>query len=370
MEKISLFKKSLVLVLIILFVGASFTLNIFIRNVRADPGDVVNSFDSPGSNPLGLAWDGTYLWNVDNHDIKIYKLDPSDGSVIDSFNSPDSAPWGLAWDGNYLWNSNHEIGPGMIYKLDPSDGSVIDSFSAPGSDPCDLTWDGNYLWNTDHGTVIIYKLDPSDGSVIDSFSAPGFQPYGLTWDGNYLWNTDHGTGMIYKLDPSDGSVIDSFSAPGSSTMGLTWDGLYLWNADNFNNRIYQIDVGGENQPPDLPIITGPTNGRIWVEYEYNFSISDPDEDSMHIRLDWEHGTPGKWDGPFPSDSIIKYNYTWRKIGTYNIRAQTMDSNGLLSDWGELVVTMPRDKAIQNTMFQWFLERLPLLYWLFQRLGLQ
>ncbi len=115
-----------------------------------------------------------------------------------------------------------------------------------------------------------------------------------------------------------------------------------------------------NCPPNKPAITGPTNGRKGVWYEYNFSISDPDGDSLWIHIDWEHGTPSKWDGPFPSGSIIKCNYSWRKKGTYTIRAQTMDSNGLLSDWGTLEVTIPRNKATFNSWTHWFLGRFPMV----------
>ena len=115
-----------------------------------------------------------------------------------------------------------------------------------------------------------------------------------------------------------------------------------------------------NQPPSKPEIDGLKRGKVGVEYEYNFSIYDPDGDSMHIRIDWEHGTPGKWDGPFLSGSVIKYNYTWRKRGSYAIRAQTMDTYGAMSDWGELTVTMPRYRAITNSLLLWFLDRFTLV----------
>jgi hypothetical protein len=115
-------------------------------------------------------------------------------------------------------------------------------------------------------------------------------------------------------------------------------------------------TGGINEQPDEPIIDGPKNGRIGVEYEYNFSLFDPEEDSMYIRIDWENG-PGKWDGPFHSGSVVSYNYTWKKKGTYKIRAQTQDIYGLDSEWGELEVTMPRDRHVQNFPFLRFIERL-------------
>ena len=51
--------------------------------------EVVGSFDTPGSDPDGLAFDGTYLWHANPHLMvgKIYKLDTS-GNTLDSFDSP------------------------------------------------------------------------------------------------------------------------------------------------------------------------------------------------------------------------------------------------------------------------------------------
>ncbi len=79
-------------------------------------GNVVDSFDSPGRYPTGLAWDGQYLWNADADSDKIYKINPSTGEVVKSFDSPGELPWGLTWDGQYLWNTDFETD--KIYKID------------------------------------------------------------------------------------------------------------------------------------------------------------------------------------------------------------------------------------------------------------
>ena len=81
---------------------------------------MVSSFDSPGEDPTGLAWDGQYLWNADAAwpEPMIYKLDPSDGHVVSNFSSPGKAPKGLAWDGQYLWNADSTSENEKIYKLD------------------------------------------------------------------------------------------------------------------------------------------------------------------------------------------------------------------------------------------------------------
>lgn len=165
---------------------------------------------------------------------------------------------------------------------------------------------------------------------------------------------------VFEILPKWGRVTNDDTVHLASSMfGCPLLGDPFWTDLGYGDVAWYL-TGEINECPDAPSITGPANGRTGVEYEYNFSISDPDEDSMHIRIDWEHGTPGKWDGPYPSGSIITFNYSWSKSGTYAIRAQTMDTYGAMSDWGELVVNMPREKAINNTLFMRFLERFPLL----------
>ena len=111
--------------------------------------------------------------------------------------------------------------------------------------------------------------------------------------------------------------------------------------------------------PNKPEITGPLYGKVGIEYEYSFSISDPDGDLLYLRVDWETG-PGEWDGPFPSGSVIKYKYTWKNKGTYTIRAQTMDINGSSGEWGMMTVTISRTKSISSSFLFRFLESIPIL----------
>ena len=142
---------------------------------------------------------------------------------------------------------------------------------------------------------------------------------------------------------------------GDRAEGSTDKGEAYW--DNF--MVIQ-NQSVPNNPPNVPIITGPINGKIWVWYEYNFSLSDPDGDSMDLRVDWGIGGPGKLHGPFTSGTIVTLKYSWCRRGTYTIRAKAFDIYGAESDWGTLTVTMPRYKVTYNSLFLWFLERFPLL----------
>ena len=186
----------------------------------------------------GVCKNEGYLWNADANTDKIYKLMPN-GTIIDSFDAPDSLPTGLAWDGTYLWYLDQSTDKKM-YKM-KTNGEVITNCYAPSSYPSGLTSDGTYLWSADSVADKIYKLTGCGQQ--SSFDSPGAIPRGLAWDGTNLWHVDSSTNKIYKLT-TDGVVLDSFDSPGPSPYALTYDGTYLWNADVITYKIYKLTTDG------------------------------------------------------------------------------------------------------------------------------
>ncbi len=178
-------------------------------------------FDSPGSSPRGLAWDGTHLWNIDHITDRLYQLSPT-GDVITSC-EPNVGGYyeGLTWDGSAFWSVDWM--DDTLYRLDGAC-NILDTIPAPGNFSHGLAWDGTHLWVSDVGTDTIYQLDAS-GTVLQSFPAPGPGPQSLLWLDGYLWCGDHDA--IFKLDPL-GTLVDVLSPPGTRTSGLAWDGSNLW----------------------------------------------------------------------------------------------------------------------------------------------
>jgi len=105
--------------------------------------------------------------------------------------------------------------------------------------------------------------------------------------------------------------------------------------------------------------SGPPNGNVGTQYTYTTVAHDPNEDNVYYWWDWGDGTNSGWLGSYPSGQQVSASYTWTTEGTYSIKVKAKDTDGKESDWSEpLSVTMPKNKALINTLFLRFLERFP------------
>lgn len=100
-----------------------------INKVLPEDGSLINSIPGPSSlptydprinassaHPFGITWDGKALWVSDQEEDKIYRVNPDNGDILNVFDSPGSNPKGLAWDGDSLWHVDQR--DNLIYKLD------------------------------------------------------------------------------------------------------------------------------------------------------------------------------------------------------------------------------------------------------------
>jgi PKD repeat protein len=101
------------------------------RIYEVDPasGSIRRSFDGPATSPHGLApegivaaaptgmaWADGVLWTISGS--MLYKLDPQTGVVITYVSAPAPVPCGLAYDGRYLWDVDQNgASLGRLYRL-------------------------------------------------------------------------------------------------------------------------------------------------------------------------------------------------------------------------------------------------------------
>ena len=106
---------------------------------------------------------------------------------------------------------------------------------------------------------------------------------------------------------------------------------YIEESLNF----WLVKINGENQPLEVPNITGPYYGRPGVEYLFCVDgVVDPEEDSFYHMWDWGDGTFSSWLGPYNSGEPMCASHTWYEDGEYEIRVKVKDYHGLESNWSD------------------------------------
>lgn len=146
-------------------------------------------------------------------------------------------------------------------------------------------------------------------------------------------------------------------------------------ADCGSNRVIEVDYSGSlvwqmtglyyptdvenlfNYPPEVPDIDGPPTGRTKIEYDYNFSSCDPNDNDVKYYVDWGDGTTDEttFHG---SGEVLILSHIWDEEGNFIIKAKAEDIFGEGSDWSEFEVTIPRNRAYTYNLIESLFERFP------------
>lgn len=218
--------------------------------------EIVRSFDSPGTEPQGLGWDGAFLWHTDGMLLgagPLTQLDTASGNVLQTVYTLKDGLRCIVFINHDLWVVENHME--SLLKIDQTTGTVRDQINVnsviPISPPpslgawylAGLGYDGQYLWFNAAGGYF-FQLDIATRKIIHWYKATlSGEPDGLTFMWGHLFVVSMDS-KIWELDPCTGAVIDWFTPPagvGEDPEGLVWDGEDgLWYADNTNNKIYKI----------------------------------------------------------------------------------------------------------------------------------
>jgi hypothetical protein len=119
----------------------------------------------------------------------------------------------------------------------------------------------------------------------------------------------------------------------------------------------------QDNPPAVPSIQGPTEGKPGGSYSYTVAAADPEEDAVFYYVDWGDNTNLSWFGPFPSNEKVNFSHTFTKKGSYAIRVQARDIYYAVGGWGTLEVTMPT--VLLSPLLLKLLHRFPIIFSLLQ-----
>lgn len=132
----------------------------------------------------GLAWDGSILWATAGK--QFLKVDPFDGTTISSFDGPGPDTTGIAFDGSYLWLAERQKDR-LAVAL--PDGTLFGTLPSPGPYPTGIARTEDSLWVLDFQERRLYELD----------IAPQAHPY---YTGAPHRRTVHFTDALVNRGPS------------------------------------------------------------------------------------------------------------------------------------------------------------------------
>ncbi len=155
--------------------------------------------------------------------------------------------------------------------------------------------------------------------------------YGHPHDETLYRLASHGTD-IYRTDLNYDITV--------ATNGVTWT----------------VSCGQQSNEPFPPAILGPTTGSTGIEYQFTAITTDPNEDQLYYKWDWNDGNVSEWIGPYNSGQQVVAYHQWSNAGAYVVRAKAKDVYNFESDWGMLNVIMPISKISTLPLIQRLIER--------------
>jgi hypothetical protein len=189
--------------------------------------------------------------------------------------------------------------------------------------------------------------------------APPSKPEGKTlgcWNEQYTYTsstTDPNGDQIYYLFDWDDGTTSGWLGPYNS--GQTGTGSHIWTKlGNFSVVVRARDVWGagsmpseplmvtitDNLPPTEPSISGTTQVKRNVPYDYTFVATDPFGQDVFFDIDWGDGNGAAALGPYHSGEEAVFTHTWKINGPFTIKARAQDTVGAYSEWVTLGVTKP------------------------------
>ena len=226
-----------------------------------------------------------------------------------------------------------------------------------------------YTTGTSRGSPIIGDINGDGDLEIISIGYGGIYAWhhnGINVDGFPKCDLGKFYGSAAIADLENNGKMDLIAGPYAWEFDETYSPIILeWPMFRHNSQhtglyVLNHDV---NNPPENLTISGPSSGKINVEYSFSAMAVDPDRDNVSFLFDWGDGTDSGWAEYVPSGTIVNVSHIWTKTGTYEIKVKAKDIYGYESEWSEpLPVKMPKNKISTLQMsFPQFLEQHPHMF---------
>ncbi len=283
------------------------------------------------------------------------------GAQVWSFTTAGSSVWALEQIDDVSGDGVKDIiagdFSGHIYGLSASNGAqqysnTIGTCLIVGSVKLnDVNSDGHPDIVFKHSTIDITQVfDGQTGSIIWSHAVAD-QPWnaarisdisgdsindllvGTLFNSNYCYFLDGITGSELAVIPY-GEAVDAINA----IPDVVNDNSMEMVAGGRNGKLTCIsgglDAAGENIAPEPPVVNGPTNGAVDVEYDFTFLTTDINLDNVFYYIEWGDGNYEEWIGPYASGEEVTVPHSWSSADTFTIVSKAKDEHDAEGSWSE------------------------------------
>jgi hypothetical protein len=147
----------------------------------------------------------------------------------------------------------------------------------------------------------------------------------------YTFNWGDGASSLTDLVPSGTVAGASHAWNGAGTYMVKAMATDSKGASSGWSSALTITVNS-NKPPSVPSKpSGSAKALVGSSYGYTANAKDPDGDQVKYTFDWGDGTISVT-SLVPSGKSVSVSHSWRKAGTYNVKAMATDSKGSSSGW--------------------------------------
>ena len=309
--------------------------------LNATTGDIIWDFDTStySSACTPAIVDGKVY--VGNDAGNFYCLEAYTGDVVWV------SPHGGGWSSPSFYDDKIYVATDHLYCLNAINGDEVwaDPRITTSSSPA-VAYGNVYIGNgASDGKV--YCFDAENGDLIWDSQSLGNSIFNgaAVADGKIFTCSNGNPAKFNCLDAFTGEIIWQFDF--NSNFAYTSPAVANGNVYVGSTDGYFYAFGTPNEAPEPPLKPdGPYEGRVYVEYTFNSSATDPEGDEIYYLFDWGDGSNSGWIGPYTSGEEVSASHIWTEIGDYEIRVKAHDGKRK-SNWSEpltFYVTSPPPDA--------------------------
>ncbi len=198
-------------------------------------GAVTTVASTLGNGPLGIAFDGSRIWTVNNPaSVSIVTPGATIPWTVTTVTTGFNHPVGILYDGANIWVS--DLVANTLLKVDSS-GAVLQTVTVD-SNPQLPVFDGANIWVPSFGPNSVSVVRSSSGAVLQTLTGNGLSsPRVAAFDGQRVLVTNLGDSIsLWKA--ADLTPLGSFpTGAGTGPYGACSDGVNFWIALNAANKI-------------------------------------------------------------------------------------------------------------------------------------